>query len=225
MDQLKQELTKRLVRYLDVHSLWAVALHIFIGAILCVGAGGFIYWMWKRHKIKAETQKILRETEKTAVEIAEKKVGLLKQVYEYRDASTRHSETLSLALRLVFEAMRERDPARTDASREEAIRLFFTDVVEAFAKYAEVSLACLSRKERARFVVEEIFSFLETSIHFLSGVNYPALLSVLRRSPATADRRTWSRLFAFADDNLPIWYLAARRKCGRLKVQLAAFER
>jgi hypothetical protein len=212
MADLKKEFANHVADFITEHDLWHLAFIVVGFVVVCMGFGAFVFWLLKRQKIMAETRKIVAETETLQLTIR-------KDVQQYQDQYVTHSETLGLALRNMFTAIRARNADNLDQAREEAIRAFCTDFISSFGKYCELKDRILSGPERRAFAQEEVIPFLDTMLQFVVLVNKRSTLELLDRSPLILSPQTVAPYQRLVSANLPWCDLRTRWKLRTLILQ------
>lgn len=220
MDEIKKTLSIKLVEYIDKNSLWDIALSLFIFVLVCMAAGAFILWLWKRHKIKAETRKILKETEKISLELVEKKLSFIKEIKPYREKYRNNFELLNLSLRATVESVANQNIQDLDANREETIRVFCTDLVPSFVDYSEIEMTINNRAENKFFLTNEVLPFLQLSIKFINTVNIDFIINLVQKSKMNIRSETLKSLYHIIEPNMSVLWITYQYNYRKLKKEL-----
>jgi len=194
MDTLKVEIQKKVIQFISENGLWEIMVYLSLIILLLLGIGTCIGWLLKELKAQAEIKKNITESQKNAIETAGKRLDLLERTYEYRDDYENSTQVLSLNLREVFASMRERDPTGLDNNREEAVNVFYNEFIVNFNKYFEVMESILLNYEKEEFVRDQVASFLNTTIEFLTTVNLDFILELTEREPALLNKSTLNHI-------------------------------
>jgi len=223
MNEIKKKLSIKLIEFIDKNSLWDIALCLFVFTIVCMAAGAVTFWLWKRHKIKAETIKLLKETEKISLELVEKKLSFIQELQPYKDKYRNHFELLNLSLRATAEAALNKYIQELDANREETIRIFCTDLVPSFVDYSEIAMSINNREENKFFLTNEVIPFLELAIKFIETVNMNFILSIVNKAKMNIRRETLISLYHIVEPNMkPYWIkLQCSYKNSKKQLQMA----
>jgi len=219
MEELKKEIAKLLIKYIEENALWELVLYSFLFIFFCMGAGAFVQWLWKRHKIKAEVGKIIKESEKIAAEIMEKRRAAIKDLQSYRKAYNKKLELFNISIASLVDEISKQNTNEVKVYREEVIHQFSNEVAPSFIEYAEIADATYSKEEKKFFVKNEINHFLNTSANFLEAVNLEIILDILSISPAFLSKETMASLYSIAEPNFGFFrcsekkgfYLAKKR--------------
>lgn len=220
MNDLKKILSEKLIEYINDNSLWDIALGLSVFAIICMASGAFIFWIWKRHKIKAETRKILKETEKLSLELVEKRLSFIKEIKPYRDKYRDCSELLNLSLRSTVTSAIEQNIQQLDNNREETIRIFCSDLMPAFMDYCEISSSINNNAENKFFFINEVFPFLQISVDFSRAVNEDFIIDMVNKSKMKITNETLKSLYHIVEPNMSIWWITHQYRYKNIKKEL-----
>ncbi|CCK82424.1 hypothetical protein [Desulfobacula toluolica] len=220
MNEIKKKISEKLIEFIDKNSFWDITIYSSIFVLFCMGSGAFIFWLWKRHKIKAETNKLLKETEKLSLELVEKKLSFIKEIKPYKENYRKYFELLNLSLRSTTESVANQNIQELDENREETIRIFCSDLMPSFVDYSEVAMSINDKAENKFFFINEVFPFLQLAIKFIKTVNINFILETVQKTKMGIRRETLISLYHIVEPNLSVWWLTHQYKYRKTKNEL-----